>query len=410
MRLPAVCGLILTVACARPVPAPPPPDSLDPALADGWRYVHDATYRRQQLEASLVNPANGYSQLRLAQYDDSHWGALPEWNPSSRTATAADVGLRPSAAGLAALDVDGTAWEQPALIDLGRRAFFTYPAQLEPALLQVVATADGADRYGFWKDSAGAIGSLVWTQGATTQMWPSFTCASCHASPGPDGTIVAGLPNARMNEGRLLNDRGSADPNVARWGPGRIDVTNDDQDNPTAIPDLRPVRSQVNLHHAASVRNGLIPLALRVETLIITSLGQSVRPPRKLALAIALFLWDLQPRAVEAPSETSARGEALFKNNCATCHIPPDYSGPAIALSVVGTNPAVGLSPDRTTGKYRVPSLRGVGDRSPLLADGAVTNIDELFNSRRTAPGHQFGLALSDSDRADLITFLRTLE
>jgi hypothetical protein len=47
-------------------------------------YLDDASFRRSELEASLVNPANGYSRLRLAHYesgDTSDWALLPEWNP-----------------------------------------------------------------------------------------------------------------------------------------------------------------------------------------------------------------------------------------------------------------------------------------------------------------------------------------
>src|SRR5262249_23644914 len=41
--------------------AEPPPD--DPA--DGVRYLTDAAFRRAELEASLVDPSDGYARLRL---------------------------------------------------------------------------------------------------------------------------------------------------------------------------------------------------------------------------------------------------------------------------------------------------------------------------------------------------------
>jgi hypothetical protein len=80
-----------------------------------------------------------------------------------------------------------------------------------------------------------------------------------------------------------------------------------------------------------------------------------------------------------------------------------------VAIEIVGTDPAVGMSPDRTTGSYRVPSLHGVGDRKRLLANGAVLDLAELLDGDRTAPGHRFGVDLGAAEKADLIAYLETL-
>ena len=56
----------------------------DDPVALGQRYDADPQFRREILERSLVNPRNGYSQKRLALYDDELWGALPIWNPEAR--------------------------------------------------------------------------------------------------------------------------------------------------------------------------------------------------------------------------------------------------------------------------------------------------------------------------------------
>ena len=56
MRRAWLLGLGL-LACA-------PPDE----VAQERRFVEDRAYRRATLEASLVNPANRYSRVRLARY------------------------------------------------------------------------------------------------------------------------------------------------------------------------------------------------------------------------------------------------------------------------------------------------------------------------------------------------------
>jgi hypothetical protein len=69
----------------------------------------------------------------------------------------------------------------------------------------------------------------------------------------------------------------------------------------------------------------------------------------------------------------------------------------------------VGESLERGTGAYRVPSLRDVGDRSPLFAAGSVKDLSELLDPSRSAAGHRYGLDLEVVERADLVRFLETL-
>jgi hypothetical protein len=80
-----------------------------------------------------------------------------------------------------------------------------------------------------------------------------------------------------------------------------------------------------------------------------------------------------------------------------------------VPLDRIGTAPEVLTSPDRFTGTVRVPSLRGVGDRRRLFANGGVRDVVEVLDPEREAPGHRFGLDLEAEDRDDLVAYLRTL-
>lgn len=92
----------------------------------------------------------------------------------------------------------------------------------------------------------------------------------------------------------------------------------------------------------------------------------------------------------------------------------------------VKTDPSLALKTRKGTGFYKIPSLRGVWYRGRYLHDGSVTSLEEMFNpgrldasfvqtgfkgtdEHRAAPGHEFGLHLADTDREDLIAFLKTL-
>ncbi|MET0792424.1 MAG: hypothetical protein ABW061_12965 [Polyangiaceae bacterium] len=372
----------------------------------GKHYDDSEAFRRAALVASLENPDNGYSRLRLERYRPEQWEALPIWAPGIRVVSEADIAAAKPVAGFAPLEVDAVPWAEAPLLELGRRAFYEYPVQIMAFTAQGLTSADAPAHYGLWSGE-GRLGGLVWTALPGDAVSLSVTCSTCHTTT-REQELLTGKNNAQLDIGLLASDSRGDAPNVA-WGPGRLDVTNDDSDNPVAIPDLRPVRYQEHLQRAATVKNDLIALAIRTETLIITSLGETVRPPRKLAFALALFLWRFPDAPLRSPDESSSRGEQIFGQRCASCHQPPRYSGPPIALDRIGTDPSVGQSTERGTGSYRVPSLHAVGDRTPLFAAGAVHDLSELLDPSRSAAGHPYGLDLDGSARADLLRFLQTL-
>ena len=178
------------------------------------------------------------------------------------------------------------------------------------------------------------------------------------------------------------------------------------------------------LHHTASVKqHDLVSLAVRLETLLITANGATVRPPRAVALGLAVYLWSLADRLPRQSPQTlpEQRGAALFAARCERCHAPPGYTGAPVLLSTIGTAPKLGQSVDRGTGTYRVPSLRGVSTRGALFHDGALPSLAALLDPARLRPdyrgrhelgpvaGHLYGLDLDPAARADLLAFLSTL-
>jgi len=328
---------------------------------DGARYLDDAQFRRDTLLASLVNLDNGYSQLRLSHYasgEAGDWDERPTWNPP--VATVDDTAAR-------ALDLTSP--------QLGIDAFHRYPVQL-------VAPTVTASR-------------LVTVSLVDGGRSAALTCASCHARV-VDGALVDGLADEQLDVG---------------FGPGRVDVAPPPGEEPVAIPDLRAVAFETHWQRDGAVRNdGLVALAVRIETLIITSHSGVVRPPREIALALAAYVESLAPPPPPAPSNPDTmRGAVLFGQHCAGCHAPPGLAGPPVPLAVVGTDPRVGESADRGTGGYRVPSLRGVATRGRLLHDASAPDLEAMLDPARASIGHPFARDLVDADRAALLAYLRTL-
>jgi hypothetical protein len=164
--------------------------------------------------------------------------------------------------------------------------------------------------------------------------------------------------------------------------------------------------------------------------------------------AIGKYLLSLDPpkNPNPAPPDVVARGEQVFaREECGACHAPPNYTTGKLTLAhgwtppanhpnradimmrSIGTDPGMALKTRKGTGFYKIPTLRGVWARRLLLHDGSLASLDELFNptrlnpdyepkgwnppgiTRRPVPGHLFGLALSDQDKAALLAFLRAL-
>ena len=343
-------------------------------------YLNDASFRRSELTASLVNPSNGYAKTRLAHYDSgdaSDWSQLPESNPR-----------------VAPLDQHGapTAETTFDLADptLGIEAFFRYPVQEVDANF---AKPENAKAAGFWSDAAHGLGGLVRVTYDDGLSAIAMTCSTCHAREDENG-ITVGVANPNLDFG---------------WGRSRVDVTTRDGTEPVAISDLRPVKFLSYLHHDANVKaRDLTTLAIRIETLIITSHEEVSRPPREIPFALARYVWSLADSLPTPPSDMTT-GADIFVKKCAACHDPQNnFTGEPVAIESVGTDPTLGLSSERGTGNYRVPSLRGLGARTPLLHDASVLSIDALLDPTRTN-GHAFGLDLDDVSRAALAEYLKAL-
>jgi hypothetical protein len=439
------------------VPANMPADRFSEAgmLAEATRYLDDADFRRRTLVESLVNPKNTYSKQRLDAYGlkTAGWDLLPVWNPQSvpaTTATAADLRAhRPLAIDPAAPRLwDG---KRPTTmagwVALGREVFFGYPLRVEIFMNWALEHPDVGERVGVRAASDGTYPGVRIFTDIQGKIALGITCAICHASIDEHGRTTVGQARRVFDYGALRNAYHAqtgvrVDADLARrmksWGPGRADVTEDDDEDPVAIPDLWGLRDQTALTQAGTIHHvGPTALAIRQETQLLTSNHQRVRPPRELAYALALYVYSLapEPRAPGAPgapgaksgtaasTETVARGRALFASEgCTTCHSNAAFGGPPVPAERIGTDRALAYGGARGTGTYRPPALLRVAAAAPYFHQGAVPTLEDVLSPARLEPtyagspvgkgavaGHVFGTDLPAADRAALVSYMRTL-
>jgi mono/diheme cytochrome c family protein len=122
-----------------------------------------------------------------------------------------------------------------------------------------------------------------------------------------------------------------------------------------------------------------------------------------LALAAVLVLW-LWPSSAGEPGsgwrdpEVTARGEALFRQNCSSCH----------GAAGIGENPARPMGGDKPEGGFLAPALDGTGHawhHSPATLFGIIRN----GSPARDSPMRGFAAMLSDEEISTVIAYFRSL-
>lgn len=382
---------------------------------------------------SLVNPHNTYSRQRLGSYalGDRGWDALPEWTPRTLPVTTrgADAPVPDATPPLwdGALPRTWDAWKS-----LGRRVFYEYPLRAEPLADYAVRDPALAARVGVHADARGVFLGVRRFRDVDGATRTGITCALCHTAV-EGGAVIEGRARRDFDYGALRiafqrargGDDGALTARMAAWGPGRADVTEDDDRDPVAIPDLWGLRAQRALTQAGTIRHeSPAALAIRSETQLLHANHERVRPPRALAFALTVYLYTLAPprRAATSDDATLQRGRAVFERECADCHSNPAYGGAPVRASRVGTDPALANGHARGTGRYRPPPLLDVARAAPYLHDGTVPSLDALLSTERLSPtyaggargpgavpGHTFGTELSRRDRDALLRLLRSL-
>jgi hypothetical protein len=105
------------------------------------------------------------------------------------------------------------------------------------------------------------------------------------------------------------------------------------------------------------------------------------------------------PAPAEVDGAAAARGKTLFESaeaGCVGCHNGPLYTN----------NTLVNVS---TGGKFKVPSLVGVGNRAPFMHDGCAATLMDRFTTCGNSAAHGITQNMTTDQLNDLVTYLNSL-
>lgn len=396
------------------------------------RYLSDSHFRRAALLESLTNKENVYAQTRIESYGhgDRGWDLLPVWTPkiseidsdyveNLRTGAATYLGEKAMPLWDGEYPTSAEGWVQ-----LGRKVFYGYPLRSEIFADFALRNESIASLVGLSANAEGLWPGVIAFEDLEGQAVIGITCALCHVSI-EEGKLVEGRARRDLDYGQMrvaFYDNSAATISddlrrrMASWGPGRADITQDEQEDPVAIVDLWGLADMHYLTQSGTLTHEHpAALAIRQESQIIHANEERIRPPRALAWALSMYLYSLSPPSKDGPAPSVAKknsiahGQMIFGENCSHCHSGDAYAGPLVPVKSVGSDPALAKGQARGTGLYRPSPLIATAEAAPYLHDGTIPSLEAMLDPNRTIPGHRYGDNLGDSDKNALLDFLRSL-
>jgi mono/diheme cytochrome c family protein len=394
-------SLLAAGACARQTP----PGQNSQGMPTGSAEVSD--------DMSAANVAAGQRIFRFDTFGDEQF-----WTDTARMHEVIQKSVSPKTALSVGLKVDAEA----------------IPADVAAAIKAgQVNLDDPATTVTLLKLNAvvGVVGTVATVDGKETLTRVGITCALCHSTVDNSfsqgiGKRLDGWPNTELNVGAIIALSPAITPAqkavYSSWGPGKYDprYNFDGKSTPLVLP---PASGLANVRNEVFTAEG--PISYWNAYVAVTQmhghgnfsdprLGIDIRQepdmvgPKLGALrAYQHSLAAPAPPAGSFDAAAASRGQAVFNQSCATCHVggngTDNNSGILHAASETGMSEAYAL---RTANKkYRTTPLRGLWQHAPYFHDGsAATLADVVTHYNRVR-----NLNLSAAQQQDLVQYLKSL-
>ena len=261
-----------------------------------------------------------------------------------------------------------------------------------------------------------------------------ITCALCHSTvdnsvaPGV-GRRLDGLPNRDLNVGAIVALSPVLPPAVKAvfnsWGPGKYDAefNRDGINSPVVIPPALGLRgvaletytgegpvSYWNAYVAVTQMHGHGSFSDPGLGIDIQQTPDRVTPVLPVLRAYQLSLNAPPPPAGSFDPAAAERGKVVFASTgrCASCHLPA-MAFTDVNLGVLHDPSETGMDPVRASRlknhKYRTTPLRALSQHPPYFHDGSAATLADVVEHYNRV----LGLGLSDTQKADLVEYLKSL-
>jgi mono/diheme cytochrome c family protein len=279
----------------------------------------------------------------------------------------------------------------------------------------------------------GLQGTVANVNGKDTLTRVGITCALCHSTV--DNSVQSGIghrldgwPNLDLDPGAIIALSPAITPEqravYTSWGPGKYDArfNFDGQNDPAVIP---PAYGLAGVNSVTFTGDGDRP-AYWNRYVAVTQmhghgsfseprLGISVsNPPDQVETKLqALEAYQLSLTAPAPPSGSfdpaaAERGRSVFQSQgrCATCHAGTRFTDAPARLHDPSEVPTDPTHAERSaTGMYRTTPLRALWQHPPYFHDGSAATLGDVVERYNAASG----LGLDDSEKADLVEYLKSL-
>src|SRR6266567_3590090 len=261
-----------------------------------------------------------------------------------------------------------------------------------------------------------------------------ITCALCHSTvdnsvaPGV-GRRLDGLPNHDLNVGAIVALSPVLPPAVKAvfnsWGPGKYDAefNRDGINSPVVIPPALGLRgvaletytgegpvSYWNAYVAVTQMHGHGSFSDPGLGIDIQQSPDRVTPVLPVLRAYQLSLNAKTPAAGSFDPAAAERGTVVFTSTgrCASCHLPT-MAFTDVNLGVLHDPSETGMDPVRASRlknhQYRTTPLRALVQHPPYFHDGSAATLADVVEHYNRV----LGLGLSDTQKADLVEYLKSL-
>src|SRR5438094_6338391 len=349
------------------------------------------------------------------QYIFRHWtfGDEPFWTDTLHLKDVIETGVAPATALAVGLKVDATRLP---------------PGFLAAADLTSPATTVELLR----RDAVGGVEAEVTDDGHAKGL--GITCALCHSTvdnsvaPGV-GRRLAGWPNRDLNVGAIVALSpvlpATVEAVFKSWGPGKYDAefNRDGINSPVVTPPALGLRdvaletytgegpvSYWNAYVAVTQMHGHGSFSDPGLGIDIQQFPDRVTPVLPVLRAYQLSLNAPPPPAGSFDPAAAERGKVVFTSTgrCASCHLPAMVFTD-VNLGVLHDPSETGMDPVRASRlknhKYRTTPLRALLRHPPYFHDGSAATLADVVEHYNRV----LGLGLSDTQKADLVEYLKSL-